>query len=143
MFSDNQVLKISGNLDSKTIENALRFALELTDDLTSFTHPTKADVKCVYQITDDGRYCIGKAYNKPENGWKEFSGFDFDLSIISAIICQHLSKQEFNYGNLDGSYEKGFVMKAIPISMGSEDNGIKSPFYGIVEFEPYVCFYGK
>lgn len=145
MFSSNQVLEISGCLsDVNELFSALEFALKFSDNLLSFKNVTKADIKCVYQITKDGRYCIGKAYGKPENGWNEYP-FDFDISIISQIIAQFLKKQpiknKYDYG--DGTYENGFIMRVIPESMSYESNGIKNPFYGIVEFESYVCFYSK
>lgn len=143
MFSSNQVLEVSGCLSkSGELYNALEFALKASDNLTAFEHTTKADIKCVYQITEDGRYCIGKAYGEPKNGWNEFP-FDFDLSIISQIIEKHLEKQEVQYNYGDGSYCKGFFMRAIEESLASEYNGIKEPFYGIVEFFPYTCFYSK
>jgi hypothetical protein len=117
--------------------------LKFSDNLTSFSAlKTKADIRCVYQITDDGRYCIGKAYGKPEAGWHEFP-FDFDLDIIAAIIAKHLEKQDIKCDMWDGSYDKGFLMKAIEESFASEENGIKSPSYGIVEFRSYTCFYAK
>lgn len=143
MFSSNQVLEVSGCLEHKgELFSALEFALKLSDNLSSFNNVTKADIKCVYQITEDGRYCIGKAYNKPEDGWNEYP-FDFDLSIISQIIAKHLEKQNINRGIWDGCYDKGFIMKSIPESMSDEYNGIKNPFYGIIEFSPYTCFYSK
>lgn len=143
MFSSNQVLEISGCLEPKgELLSALEFALKFSDNLSSFNNVTKADIKCVYQITEDGRYCIGKAYSKPKDGWNEYP-FDFDLSIISQIIAKHLEKQSVKDGGWDGCYDKGFIMKAIPESMGEEYNGIKNPWYGIVEFSPYTCFYSK
>lgn len=143
MFSSNQILEISGCLNHRNeLCSALEFALKFSGDLSSFENETKADIKCVYQITQDGRYCIGKAYSKPKDGWNEYP-FDFDLSIISQIIIKHLEKQDIKSGFWDGGYDKGFIMKAIPESMSSEDNGIKNPFYGIVEFKPYTCFYSK
>ena len=146
MFSSNQILEVSGCLShSGELCSALEFALKFSDDLSSFKNETKADIRCVYQITQDGRYCIGKAYGKPKDGWNEYQ-FDFDVSIISQIIVQFLKKQSIkapcpDYG--DGAYAEGFIMKAIPESMADESNGIKNPFYGIVEFRPYACFYSK
>ena len=82
MFSSNQILEISGCLsDAEELKIALEFALSSAGYLKAFTNVTKADCKCVFQITKDGRYCIGYAYNKPETGWIEYP-FDFDLSII-------------------------------------------------------------
>ena len=34
-------------------------------------------------------------------------------------------------------------MQNIVETMGDEWNGIKKPFYGIVEFSPFTCFYSK
>lgn len=142
MFSSNQILEISGDLgDKNDLYNALEFALKLSGNISSFTRKEKPS-KCVYQITEDGRYCIGWAYEGIKDGWIEFQ-FDFDLSIISQIISKHLSKQDIERDIWDGGYNKGFIMKAIPESLGSEYDGIKSPFYGIVEFKPYTCFYSK
>ena len=143
MFSSNQILEISGCLvHANELITALEFALKFSGNLRSFQNETKANIKCVYQITPDGRYCIGIAYDTPKAGWNEYP-FDFDLSIISQIIIKHLEKQSIKYSGCDGSYEKGFIMKAIPESLADETNGIKSPFYGIVEFKPYTCFYSK
>lgn len=140
MFSSNQILEVSGDLGHRNdLYNVLEFALKTSGNISSFTRTDKPS-KCVYQITEDGRYCIGWAYEGVEDGWTEFQ---FDLSIISQIISKHLSKQEVEKDIWDGVYNKGFIMKAIPESMGSEYNGIKNPFYGIVEFSPYTCFYSK
>ena len=142
MFSSNQILEISGDLGHENdLYNALEFALKSSGDISSFTRQENPS-KCVYQITEDGRYCIGRAYGCVKDGWVEFQ-FDFDLSIISQIISKYLSKQDVERDIWDGGYNKGFIMKAIPESMGSEYYGIKSPFYGIVEFKPYTCFYSK
>lgn len=142
MFSSNQILEISGCLNHDgELYNALEFALKASGDLSCFMR-TNNPAKCVYQITDDGRYCIGWAFNGVKEGWNEFQ-FDFDLYIISQIIAKHLGKQEIVRDIWDGSYDKGFVMKTISESMSSEYNGVKNPFFGIVEFSPYTCFYSK
>lgn len=142
MFSSNQILEVSGDLGHENdLYNALEFALKTSGKISSFTRTNKPS-KCVYQITEDGRYCVGWAYEGVEDGWIEFQ-FDFDLSIISQIISKYLSKQDVERDIWDGGYNKGFIMKAIPESMGSEYDGIKNPFYGIVEFKPYTCFYSK
>lgn len=140
MFSSNQILEVSGDLShSNDLYNALEFALKTSgNDFTKLN--TKS--KCVYQITEDGRYCIGWAFDDIKDGWFEFQ-FDFDLSIISQIISQYLNKQDVDRDIWDGGYNKGFIMKAIPESMNSKYNGVKNPFYGIVSFEPYTCFYSK
>lgn len=140
MFSSNQILEVSGCLNhSNELYNALEFALKASEKLNSFTRNNKPS-KCVYQITEDGRYCIGWAFDGVEKGWSEFP-FDFDLNIISQIIAKHLKKQEVKGDTWDGSYEKGFLMKVIKECTSNEYNGIKEPFYGIVEISSYICFY--
>ena len=147
-FASNQVLQISGDIrHDGEIKNALEFAIKASGWLEPFTR-TKDPVKCVYQITDNGQYCIGwSPRNEPQKGWLNFQ-FDFDLEIISKIIAQHLEKQTIEYDDnclagWDGSYHKGFLMEVVPVMLSSEYNGIKEPFYGIVSFKPYTCFYGK
>lgn len=142
MFSSNQILEVSGDLSQgNDLYNALEFALKVSGNINSFTRAENPS-KCVYQITDDGRYCVGWLYKDIEDGWTEFQ-FDFDLGIISQIILNHLRNQEIEKDIWDGGYHKGFIMKAIPESMGDEYDGIKKPFYGIVEFKPYTCFYSR
>lgn len=144
MFSSNQILEVSGSLhNTEYLYTALEFALKLSGYINSFTVTRKdKPSKCVYQITEDGRYCIGWAYGEVEKGWSEFP-FEFDLSIISQIIIKHLQKQEIKKDIWEGSYEKGFLMKYVVDSLSDERNGIKKPFYAIVEFCPYTCFYAK
>lgn len=145
MFSSNQIFKISGALTQESVAKALEFALKLSDDYRSFNRADEP-TKCVYQITKDGRYCIGwSPYSGPtKEGWCDFP-FDFDINIMAAIIVKHLSKQEIDYshGMWDGSYDKGFVIEAIEDYMSDEHDGIINPFYGIVQFKPFTCFYAK
>ena len=143
MFSSNQVLEISGCLNhNNELYDALEFALKSSGKLKCFTR-TNNPSKCVYQITKDGRYCIGWSFDGIAEGWTEYQ-FDFDLNIISLIIAKYLENQEISNDDLgDGSYHKGFIMRAIPEWLGSEYKGIKNPFYGIIEFSPYTCFYSK
>lgn len=135
MFSSNQVFEISGSMDQ--LELALRFAIEY--DESNIKH-------LVYQITEDGKYCIGWT---PERelikGWNKFQ-FDFDYEIVSRIIVQFLNKQEKQdsmYDSFDGSTDVGFLMKNIPDLFSDEYEGIKQPFYGIVSFEVFSNFYAK
>lgn len=70
MFSSNQVLAISGKMEQ--LGSALAFALdysgfsELIDDPERKTH-------IVYQIAQDGCFCIGYAFDEPKEGWRNFS----------------------------------------------------------------------
>lgn len=134
MFSSNQILQISGDLNHENeLKNALEFALNLDN--------TRLE-SIVYQITEDRRYCIGWYYENIPDGWTKFQ-FDFNSEIVAKIIAQHLEKFPKEEGFWDGSYSKGFLMKIIDESLANESNGIKNPFYGIVSFEPYTCFYSK
>lgn len=138
MFSSNQILEFSGSLCHKDeLKHALEFAIKASGWYEPMTREEKP-CPCTYQITEDGRYCIGWG---EKDGWSQFP-FDFDVDIIAQIIVKHLAKQKVEDGGLDGSYDAGFLMKIIPNSF-SDDNGIKNPFYGIVSFEPYTCFYAK
>lgn len=133
MLSSNQVLEISGEFDQ--LENALRLAIRMADNVPKD--------RLSFQITKDGKYCIG--WGEKEPGWEKFQ-FDFDEHIVSEIIVQHLRKQpeidsEWDY--CDGCTEEGFLMKAIPETFADEEDGIKNPFWGIVSFEPFTVFYSK
>lgn len=137
MFSSNQVLEISGSLSN--LESALNFVIDYSGYRSSFM---------CYQITEDGKFCIGWGNSdkkQPYGNWKKFE-FDYDSLIVSRIIIQFLEKQEYNknvYDCLDGSTDSGFLMKAIPETFSEEENGIKDPFYGIVSFEPFVNYCSK
>lgn len=136
MFSSNQVLEVSGDLEHRDdLQNALEFALKASGH-------NKPKSNIVYQITEDGRYCLGWAFLDIPDGWHEYP-FEFDVEITAKIIAKHLNKQSIRYSGYDGSHNKGFLMKVIEESMASEDGGIKNPFYGIVEFSPFTCFYSK
>lgn len=135
MFSSNQRLEISGTHDQ--LEDALNFALSFS----GYAHS-----KLVFQITENGKYCIGwSSSDIVERGWEEFQ-FDPDTNIIAKIIVQFLTKQgraESPYEYLDGCTSYGFLMKIIPESFSDEYKGIKNPFFGIVSFETFTNFYSK
>ena len=144
MFSSNQILEVSGSLSNwHELESALEFALKYSGNSKNMTQEEiDRGCKLLYQITEDGKYCIGWGFKEVPNGWIEYP-FRFDIDIVSRIIHQHLEKFPIVNGGGDGAYEKGFIMKCIETSMSSEKNGIKNPFYGIVYFKPYTCFYSK
>lgn len=133
MFSSEQIFEVSGDMGQ--LEAAIKFACEMYEI---------GSKGVTYQITKNGKYCLGKGYAKSEKGWSQFP-FDFDVHIIAEIIKQFLEKQECEnpYDWCDGGSEKGFLMKAIPQLFSDEYKGIKSPFYGIVYIEPYMNFYAK
>lgn len=142
MFASNQILEISGCFDDRdALKNALEFALKASGKLNVFTR-TQEPAICVFQVTKDGKYCIGSTF-KEIDGWIEYP-FDFDIDIITAIAEQHLKKVETSplYEG-DGSYRKGFLLKVIPETFASELNGIKNPYYGILSIEAYDAYYSK
>ena len=144
LFSSNQIFEVSGNLShSDELESALEFALKYSNQAKNMEQKEiDRGCKLLYQITKDGKYCIGWGFKDVPEGWNEYP-FRFEIDIVSKIIRQHLESFPKKEGGYDGSYQKGFVMKCIEESMSSEKNGIKKPFYGIVYFEPYTCFYSK
>ena len=139
MFSSNQVFEISGSMDQ--LQAALQFALDYSGHAKDMTQREIArGCKLVYQITKDGKYCIGWSFNGAADGWNEYP-FDFDVEIVARIIAQYLGKLETpnsGYEWADGSTDPGFLMKVI-----SCDDNIKNSFYGIVSFEIFNCFYAK
>lgn len=137
MFSSNQVLAISGELNIEYIKAYLDFALNIAH---SGKNPNSI---ITYQISEDNKYCIGwgvKSHSKPD-GWKEYD-FDFDSDIVARIILQHLQKVDpFKVDNADRA--SGFIMKVIPETLSDKYLGIIKPFYGLVSFEPFLCEYSK
>lgn len=142
MFSSNQKLELSGDLALRNqLEDALLFALKFSDhDKNMDPAEIARGCKLVYQISKDKKYCIGWGFEKVPEGWTEYP-FDFAIDIVAKIIRQHLEKCTYKDMNsyIGGSTEKGFLMKQINVNT----QGIKNPFYGIVSFEPYTCFYAK
>lgn len=137
MFSSNQILDVSGSLDQ--INDALTFAMGYSGQLNHFSDAEqKRGCKIVFQITKDGKYCIGWGFQDVPYGWTEYQ-FKPDIKIISAIIEQRLNEVRETEGVCDGSYERGFRMRQIDF----HTEGVENPFYGLVYFEPYTCFYAK
>ena len=86
MFSSNQILEFSGSLSQKNeLKHALDFAIKTSGWHEAMTRAEKP-CPCTYQITDDGRYCIGWG---EKDGWNRFP-FDFDVDIIAQIIVKYL-----------------------------------------------------
>lgn len=129
-FSSNQTFEISGTF--KQLEITLRFALEFSGNLGK---------ELFYQTTDDGKYCLGWYQNKD---WLAFP-FDTNVHIISEIIQQYIEKhkKESIYKYSDGGSADGFLMKVIENSYLEKEDGIKSPFYGIISIEYFENFYAK
>ena len=140
MFSSNQILCISGDIHHENdLKNALQFALEKYGD---YSLMKQGKVQCVYQITEDNKYCLGWASEQPKSGWNTYP-FDFDIDIIAKIIQQYIEKQEIERDIWDGHYSKGFLLESIRESLNKRYDRIENPFYGIITIKPYTCFYSK
>ena len=144
IFSSNQILEVSGNLThSGEIEMALEFALKYSGEYKNMQKDEiERGCKLVYQITEDGKYCIGWAYKEVPRGWQEYP-FKFTVKKVGKIIREHLKKFKVDEVDWDGSNAPGFLMKCIHDNMASEYKNIIKPFYCIVYFEPFNCFYAK
>lgn len=143
IFASNQILEVSGSLYSSELKEALRFALKFSgNDKNMKQEEIDRGCKLVYQITENEKYCIGWGFKKIPTGWSEYP-FKFSVNKVSKIIVNYLEEYPITRDIWDGSYEKGFLMKCIDESLSQEKSGIKSPFYGIVYFVPYTCFYSK
>jgi len=131
MFSSEQIFDINGDMGQ--LEMAIKFAVDMCG--------VERD-KIKYQITKDGKYCLG--WGDEKDGWNKYP-FDFDTHIVSEIVKQHLRKQDVEdpYAYEDGSSELGFRMKAIDNVFSDEKDGIKNPFFGIVSIEAEYIYYGK
>ncbi len=144
MFSSNQEFTISGELSQ--LEMALDFAMKFSGEIEHITPAEhKRGCKICYQITDDGKYCIGWGFDKVPEGWIEYQ-FDFDTEIVAKIIAQHLTKQprkESAYDYYDGGISRGFIMKSPNSGSYEEIKKIKEPFHCIVYFEQYTNYYAK
>lgn len=138
MFASNQIFEVSGSLSHlDELEAALEFALKYSgEDKNMLQSEIDRGCKLVYQITKSGKYCIGWAFENVHSDWLEYP-FKFDIEIVSKIIKQYLEAFPKEEGMWDGSYRKGFLMKY------NQSSEIENPFYCIVSFEPYTCFYAK
>jgi len=144
MFSSNQVLEISGEMDQ--MEAAISFALEYSGDTRCFTRLEQPS-RCVFQTTADGRYCIGWALHSKETpeGWSEFP-FDYDAAIIAQIVRQWLEKTPPPHNEnacWDGTSKLGFLLQESGGCRWKEREGIKTGNRCIVTIRPYWCYYAK
>ena len=144
MFSSNQVLEVSGSLSNRNeLEDALEFALKYSGNAKNMLQvEIDRGCKLLYQITENGKYCIGWGFKDAMEGWKEYP-FKFEIGIVGGIIRQYLENCPEKEDVIEGAYDKGFLMKCVRDGMESEQCGIKNPFFCIVYFEPYTCFYSK
>jgi len=135
MFSSNQELKISGNLDTLSVERALKFCIDVAGyGSHAYT--------LIWQTLETGEFCIGVQYGDETapQGWNSFLISD-DLDIVALSIIKFLDRQEFprECGG-DGSNNKGFLVKQITYK---DEGYIENWMRGIVKFSPFTCFYHK
>ncbi len=141
MFSSNQEFTISG--DMSQLGMALDFAMKFSEQL-KHTTPTERERGCkiCFQITKDGKYCVGWGFKDVPDGWTEYQ-FDYDTKIVAKIIAQYLMKQprkESEYDYFDGGTKIGFIMKS---PRSEHTDSIENPFFCIVYFEQFINFYAK
>lgn len=140
MFSSNQILQVSGTLDDDALERALDFAVQL---FNREKQDKSWQSNIVFQ-TVENKYYIGWMYKDVPKGWERLP-FSYDAKILALIIRQYIErrpKAESEYSYYDGSEEKGFLMQCIT-DKDFNDEVLSEPFYGIVSFEPFTCFYAK
>lgn len=133
MFASNQVLQASGTFGQ--LADALGFALKLKG--------IKEKENLAFQVTEDGRFCIGRIYGAPVKGWTAFFP-GWGVESVAGEIADYLAGQPHEaYDQEDGGYIKtGFLMFAIPEYVNREcEMGIANPSFGIVEFRQFPLFY--
>ena len=146
MFTSNQVIAVSGTLSKsdKEMEKALEFALKLHGEV-EVTEQGELKTNCtfIYQITENEKFCLGLGYSNVPDGWHVYAG-ELKLDSICDKIREFIEPLPGRGGPFRrGMTVQGFIMKNIEECLKSEKDGIKSPFYGIVYFEPFTCFYSK
>lgn len=142
MFSSNQILEISGGLNNeKELANAIDFAIRLDGGMQPFQ-------ALLMQETLTGALCIGKSYTNVDGEANEFPAgwaalpFHYDLTILALILKQKLDLQKVYEGSHDGSYSKGFLLKAVNDD-DFTNSDIQNPEYAIFCVWPYTNFFAK
>ena len=160
MFSSNQILEISGEIhDTKALEKAIDYAFSLENG------KMKPFQKVIVQQTAHGAYCLGTYFEKIVYGILAdrvgavkscliYLGITIaaclmlmtltkiPAGIIAAVVKQFLDQQTVFEGPYDGSYEKGFLLKAVNDDDYSNDE-ILNPQYAICSIWPFTNFYAK
>lgn len=144
MFHSNQRFEISGDLTEKDLlKDALQFVFKVTENLNLFEDKEyQRGLRLLYQITEDGKYCLGWDFNKAKEGWSEFPRFS-DIDTVSKTVENYLKTFKADDFDFDGISNKGFLMKIVKESEDDDDVGIKNCDDCIVYFEPYTCYYSK
>ena len=131
MFSGNQIIQISGDLDLDRIEYTLKFCLSLENHFRGL----------IWQISKKQDFCVGYGGDHIPEGWNAFPISD-DTDVIALMIKKHLERQtfpeEYEYG--DGITKRGFLAEAIS---PEDSDDLEEYSYGLLKFSPYTCYYGK
>lgn len=136
MFSSNQVFEVS--CTKSQLRAVLAFALDMAHD--ERTRPRNL----VYQMTSDGRFAIGWFHQEPKAGWQTLVSPTPSVDLLAEAAIQYLKDYPDRSIELwDGSYEQGYLVKAIQETMATEWNGIKNPFYRYVTIQAHKVFYSK
>ena len=138
MFSSNQIFKVS--CDDRQLETVLHTAIDMysSGDVEHFLKTA------VYQTTDN-KIALGWYVTEPTHGWNKFPFGATTMEVVLSLVRQFCKEHSIKGGHFcDGSYRQGYIVENIPKSMRDEnDDGVKSPFYGIVTVASYENFYAK
>ena len=134
MFSSNQVLEISGDLNESGIKN-LKAAL-------SYVINASGDKIKNFQIVDDKLiFGWGKVCNQ-NSPWIKYP-FEVNVDILVPIITDFLSKHKpdsYDFSDWDGGTYDGWKLKCC-----TDIHMLNIGEYGYATFyiEPFGCFYHK
>lgn len=132
MFSNNQVLKISGSIENEDLMHALVYALDLFDI---------KDKKLAYQTTEDGMYCIGwYTYDEAEIGWNGYT-FNYNIEAMTLVVKDFILDYIIDIGDFTDKIRPGFLMRSIKDLKYTEREGIENDFYCILVITPYTIYY--
>lgn len=138
MFSSNQVFTVS--CDDTQLETVLRTAISMHES----GNIERFFKTAVYQTTDQ-KIALGWCGSDPAKGWNKFPLGAPTMEMVLAFVRQFCKEHPVSGDHFwDGSYRQGYIIKAIPENMGDEnEDGIKSPFYGVITIEAYENCYSK
>lgn len=138
MFSSNQVFTVS--CDDTQLETVLCTAISMHE-----TGNVERFLKTAVYQTTDRKIALGWCSSEPANGWNKFPLGAPTMEMVLALVRQFCKEHPVRGEHFwDGSYRQGYIIKAIPEDMGDKnEDGVKSPFYGIFTIEAYENFYSK
>lgn len=122
MFSSNQVIKISGELNPTAIANVLKFIKSAYNEKWN-----------CFKIAEDGTFILGNIYDLDKEDWEKFQ-FEYDDQTLGMIICNHLRGLKYHddgWDFFDGSTYEGFICEDIEMT------------WATIQFKPFTTFYAK